>query len=682
MTTFWIVIAVIEFLLIAAGVVIFVLNAKKQEKIAESARQMSKGKINLDDIPVSGTSSKNDVIAGGLNLIKSNLLTFVESTKQNTVVLADAIEKLTGNMEANKAGTEHIAENTIEVEERTGQQLEMVQDNISVTESNSVQLEAIATSMDEITDMLKETARISDEGIESLEGYNKEMDVVSADLNAINDTLTKFNEQLQKVYEVGDFIIDISTQLKLLSFNASIEAARAGDSGRGFAVVAGEMTDMSEQTKEGMDRISAILSEIMESSTGVVDSIAKCTDTYNNSKTAFEVVNSSFRTINSNSTSIQTKITDINDKFSVMEDNFNHSKDIANDLFETARDINDKTTEIAGVSQEVTAQAIQIGENTTALNGMLSGIQKLLRKFDTGVIPVRNKTGRQVKIAMLSMYDNDFWYGVKRGAGYAATELAGYNAKVKFIPIIPAEGDDDEKNRQTIKALAEDKYDAIIYPGFLGGIADALEQARQKGVKLMTFNCDCANPKLRLACLKSDGVAQGEQAAKAAAELIGKAGNVAILMGSKTVIGNVERRKGFVDAMAGYKSIKIAAEVSVEDMGDDVYKKTKALLQKDSSIQALFLTNGFPEDAAKAVVDAGRSGKTKVVGFDLNPALFPYIRNGVIGTIISQDSFGQGHDPIVLMYNHIVDGTPFAAETIGCRSSVADKSNIDELLEG
>ena len=122
MTTFWIVIAIIEFLLIAAGVLVFVLNAKKQEKIADSAKQMAKGKINLDDIPVSGTSSKNDVIAGGLNLIKSNLLTFVESTKQNTVVLADAIEKLTGNMEANKAGTEHIAENTIEVEERTGQQ--------------------------------------------------------------------------------------------------------------------------------------------------------------------------------------------------------------------------------------------------------------------------------------------------------------------------------------------------------------------------------------------------------------------------------------------------------------------------------------------------------------------------------------------------------------------------------
>jgi carboxyl-terminal processing protease len=87
------------------------------------------------------------------------------------------------------------------------------------------------------------------------------------------------------------------------------------------------------------------------------------------------------------------------------------------------------------------------------------------------------------------------------------------------------------------------------------------------------------------------------------------------------------------------------------------------------------------KDFSKAVVDAGRKGKTKVVGFDLNPALFPYIKNGAVGSIISQDSFGQGHDPIVLMYNHIAAGTPFPGETISCRASVADASNIDELIE-
>ncbi len=682
MTVFWIVIAVIELIIIIVGVVFSVVNKKNLSVMVDNAQQLVKGRLNIDDIPVSGNKSNFDIVSSGLNLIKSNLLTFIEATKQNTVVLSDAIDKLSSNMEANQVGSNKIAKNTLRVEERTAKQLEMVQDNMAVIESNSAQIEEIGESMKRIGDMLKDTAKISTDGMSNLEGYANEMDAVSKDLNNINSTLNRFNDQIQKVYEVGDFIVGISNQLKLLSFNASIEAARAGQAGKGFAVVADEMTDMSEQTRDGMERINAILSDIMQSSSGVTESIAKCTDTYNNSKSTFGEVTRSFTTINTNSIETQDKVSKITDMFTVMEGNSEQSKTIATQLYEAAHDINEMTGEIASISQEVSAEATQLGDNTVALDGMLAGIQRLLRRFDTGVLPTRNKPSKEIKIAMLSMYDNDFWYGVKRGANYALKELAELNAKVKFVPLIAGDTDFDEMVRGNIRSLIADGYDAIIYPGFLGGLDSVLEQAKAKGIKLMTFNCDCANPSLRLACLKSDSISQGEMAAKAAADLIGKNGQVGILMGDPTVIGNVERKQGFIDKISKYKGIKISGEVVVEDDGEDVYKKTKAWLEKDSSVQILFLTNGFPEDAARAVVDAKRSGKTMIIGFDLNPALFPYIKNGSIGTIISQDSFGQGHDPIVMMYNHIVDRKPFPAEVISCRASVADASNIDDLIEG
>lgn len=682
MTVFWIVIAVIELIIIIVGLVFSIINKKNQSVMVDNAQQLVKGRLNIDDIPVSGNKSSFDIVSSGLNLIKSNLLTFIEATKQNTVVLSDAIDKLSSNMEANQVGSNKIAKNTLRVEERTAKQLEMVQDNMAVIESNSAQIEEIGESMKRIGEMLKDTAKISTEGMSNLEGYANEMDAVSKDLNNINSTLNRFNDQIQKVYEVGDFIVGISNQLKLLSFNASIEAARAGQAGKGFAVVADEMTDMSEQTRDGMERINAILSDIMQSSSSVTESIAKCTDTYNNSKSTFGEVTRSFTTINTNSIETQDKVSKITDMFTVMEGNSEQSKTIATQLYEAAHDINEMTGEIASISQEVSAEATQLGDNTVALDGMLAGIQRLLRRFDTGVLPTRNKPNKEIKIAMLSMYDNDFWYGVKRGANYALKELAELNAKVKFVPLISGDTDFDEMVRGNIRSLIADGYDAIIYPGFLGGLDSVLEQAKAKGIKLMTFNCDCANPSLRLACLKSDSISQGEMAAKAAADLIGKNGQVGILMGDPTIIGNVERKQGFIDTISKYKGIKISGEVVVEDDGEDVYKKTKAWLEKDSAVQILFLTNGFPEDAARAVVDAKRSGKTMIIGFDLNPALFPYIKNGSIGTIISQDSFGQGHDPIVMMYNHIVDRKPFPAEVISCRASVADASNIDDLIEG
>ena len=95
MGTFWIVLAVIELFVIIAGLVVWLLGKKKNDAMVDNARKLAKGKLNIDDIPTSGNNSSEDVIASGLNLIKSNLLTFVESTKQNTVVLSDAIDRLT-----------------------------------------------------------------------------------------------------------------------------------------------------------------------------------------------------------------------------------------------------------------------------------------------------------------------------------------------------------------------------------------------------------------------------------------------------------------------------------------------------------------------------------------------------------------------------------------------------------
>ena len=116
------------------------------------------------------------------------------------------------------------------------------------------------------------------------------MKAMSEDLGRINNILSKFNSEIERISEVGDFIIEVVDQLKLLALNASIEAARAGEAGRGFAVVANEMNSMSTKTREGMDTISEILSEITDSSRMVNESIENCTNTYNKSNEAFNTV--------------------------------------------------------------------------------------------------------------------------------------------------------------------------------------------------------------------------------------------------------------------------------------------------------------------------------------------------------------------------------------------------------
>ncbi len=78
-------------------------------------------------------------------------------------------------------------------------------------------------------------------------------------------------KSVSKINELTNAISEISDQTSLLSLNASIEAARAGDAGRGFAVVASEISNLANKSMENVNDINAIIQEI----NGAVANISK-----------------------------------------------------------------------------------------------------------------------------------------------------------------------------------------------------------------------------------------------------------------------------------------------------------------------------------------------------------------------------------------------------------------------
>jgi hypothetical protein len=108
---------------------------------------------------------------------------------------------------------------------------------------------------------------LTDETASGIERMQAGMDVVS-------ETINRLSDRTQAAGEVIAMVNDLAEQSNLLSVNASIEAAKAGDYGKGFTVVAQEVKSLAEQSKQAVAQVRAMLGEIQKASQTAVQAAA------------------------------------------------------------------------------------------------------------------------------------------------------------------------------------------------------------------------------------------------------------------------------------------------------------------------------------------------------------------------------------------------------------------------
>ncbi len=84
-----------------------------------------------------------------------------------------------------------------------------------------------------------------------------------ASMAAAADLTTDLSQRMQQISVLSESIGKVADQTNLLALNASIEAARAGDQGRGFSVVADEVKVLAGTTKQSVDSIESLASDLL-----------------------------------------------------------------------------------------------------------------------------------------------------------------------------------------------------------------------------------------------------------------------------------------------------------------------------------------------------------------------------------------------------------------------------------
>lgn len=125
-------------------------------------------------------------------------------------------------------------------------------------------LENVVERTEELDTAASETLALTQQGSQETDTLVQEMGRVQAMMQDNAEMMNALNAQTEQVSMIVSTISDISSQTHLLSLNAAIEAAQAGEHGRGFAVVSGEIRKLADHARQATEEIRSILEDVQE----------------------------------------------------------------------------------------------------------------------------------------------------------------------------------------------------------------------------------------------------------------------------------------------------------------------------------------------------------------------------------------------------------------------------------
>lgn len=359
-------VGIITIVVLIAIIISFIMGRRLMRplvKVSTIIEDVANGNIEADFSVVKESNDEIGLIIEKMKELTQSLGSIVgkirnssDTMSSNSYELNDtSSQTLAANNEISKA-VEDVAEGS------TGMAASISKINENLLEMSN-ETKDINASVDEIknqTVAVQDSSKIMNDKIKSMQDSSHKMD---EGISAISKRIETVNTTVDKVSNIVSVIEEISSETNLLSLNASIEAARAGDAGKGFAVVAQEIRVLSDNTNTELENIKQIISSLVEECRYCVQASGTIVEDNAKQKEEIKAVLDEFGSLDEQIQKTAEKADEI--------------EELVTAMIELNDDITKSSNSLTDVSAANAAATEEMNANIEELNAMMHGVSEM-----------------------------------------------------------------------------------------------------------------------------------------------------------------------------------------------------------------------------------------------------------------------------------------------------------------
>jgi len=232
--------------------------------MSDVSRQIAAGDLTATVLP----ASDRDVLGSSFVAMIGNLRSMNRELQEGINVLASATSEILSSTTQVASG---MSETAASVTETTATVEEVKQTTLLASEKSKA-----------VSENAQKAAQVAQQGTAAVSANIEGINHIRGLMETVAEGLVKLSEQTQSIGEIIAAVNDLAQQSNLLSVNAAIEAAKAGEQGKGFTVVAQEIKSLADQSKQSTEQVRAILTEIQKATSAAVmsaEQVSKAVET-------------------------------------------------------------------------------------------------------------------------------------------------------------------------------------------------------------------------------------------------------------------------------------------------------------------------------------------------------------------------------------------------------------------